>query len=115
MTPAIRIARVHDPAGPEDGARLLVDRVWPRGIAKARLKADAWLRDIAPSGGLRRWFGHDPAKWPDFRQRYRAELDANPEAVAEARHWLAQGPVTLLYAARDRDHNQAVVLRDYLA
>lgn len=111
----IQLARVSD--GPEAmvGARLLVDRIWPRGIPKARLQLDDWLRDIAPSTGLRKWFGHDPARWDEFRRRYRAELDANPDAVSQALGWCRKGPVTLLFWAKDREHNQAVVLRDYLA
>ncbi len=112
--PDIRIARVHDDVDRTTGARLLVDRVWPRGIAKAELRLDEWIRDVAPSTDLRTWFGHDPEKWQEFQERYRAELDANPEAVDRCLGWSREGPVTLLFAAKDRDHNQAVVLRRYL-
>lgn len=112
--PDIALARVYDPPGPEGRARLLVDRLWPRGIARAALGHDAWLREIAPSDGLRRWFHADPARHAEFADRYRAELDARPEAVARALDLCRQGPVTLLYAARERGQNHAVVLRDYL-
>ncbi|MBU3029553.1 DUF488 domain-containing protein [Paracoccus marinaquae] len=114
-TPDIRIARVYDADDDtKAGVRLLVDRIWPRGIRKADLQPDAWLRDIAPSTALRKWFGHDPAKWEEFRRLYAAELDARPEAVEAALDWCRRGPVTLLYGASDREHNQAVLLRDYL-
>jgi uncharacterized protein YeaO (DUF488 family) len=113
--PRIRIARIYD--GPEAmaGARLLVDRVWPRGLAKSELELDDWVREVAPSAGLRKWFAHDAAKWAAFRERYRDELDRNAEAVERCLDWCRKGPVTLLFAAEDREHNQAVVLRDYLA
>lgn len=110
----IRIARVYDDDAESAGARLLVDRLWPRGVAKADLHHDDWIRDVAPTAELRKWFGHDPAKWGDFRKRYIKELDANPDAVGRCLDWCGRGPVTLLYAAKDREHNQAVVLRDYL-
>lgn len=112
--PEIRIARVRDDAAATQGARLLVDRVWPRGLRKADLRLDDWLRDIAPSTGLRKWFGHDPERWDEFRARYQRELDANPAAVERGLNWCRKGPVTLLFGARDRELNQAVVLRDYL-
>ena len=88
--------------------------MWPRGVKKAELRHDAWIREVAPTTALRRWFGHDPAKWADFRERYLAELHDNPEAVERCLAWCRKGPVTLLFAARDREHNQAVVLRDHL-
>lgn len=96
------------------GARLLVDRLWPRGIAKADLPIDAWLKDVTPSPALRKWFGHDPAKWAEFGTRYRAELRDNPGAVASALDWCRRGPVTLIYAAKDTMHTHALVLRDHL-
>jgi len=110
----IRIVRVHelDPGVP--GARFLVNRLWPRGVARDALELDGWLRDAAPSDELRRWFGHDPARWAEFRRRYVAELDASPETWAPLRAAAAEGDVVLLYAARDREHNNAVVLRDHL-
>lgn len=107
--------RAYLPARKDDGVRLLVDRLWPRGLARQALAADAWLKDVAPSTALRTWFGHDPARWKTFRRRYFAELDAAPDAVAELRAHLApSGPTTLLFGARDEAHNNAVALRDYL-
>lgn len=110
----IRLKRVFDEAEARDGQRLLVDGVWPRGMTKAELQAEAWLRAIAPSTGLRRWFGHDPARWEDFRRRYFAELAENRDGLARLRPYLERGPVTLLYAARDEEHNNAVVLQQFL-
>lgn len=111
----IRVRRVHEPASPDDGLRLLVDRLWPRGLRKDQARADRWLRDIAPGDALRRWFAHDPQKWDAFRRRYFAELDSRPEAVAELRALLAAHPrVTLLYAAKDPEHNNAQALAEYL-
>ncbi|WP_322866215.1 DUF488 domain-containing protein [Aquicoccus sp. G2-2] len=110
----IHIARVYDDLDGVEGARLLVDRIWPRGIRKEALGHDDWLKDIAPSTELRKRFGHDPDKWQDFRARYRAELDDNPDAVERCLKWCRKGSVTLLYGAKDEAHNQAVVLRDYL-
>ena len=98
-----------------EGLRVLVDRLWPRGIARAELPVDLWLRDIAPSDALRRWFGHDPGRWTEFAERYRKELAARPETVEELLTLCRKGPVTLIYAARDEAHNNAVVLRDFLA
>lgn len=109
----LQLKRAYEPAEASDGRRILVDRVWPRGVSKDKLKA-LWLKDIAPSTALRTWFGHRPERWEEFRRRYFAELDANPEAVAELRGHLRAGRVTLLYGARDETHNQAVALRDYL-
>lgn len=112
---AFKIKRATEPAGKDDGARILIDRLWPRGQSKEKLKLTAWVRDVAPSTGLRKWFGHDPAKWEEFRKRYRAELDANPEAVAELQALLKQHPkATLLFMARDEKHANAVVLAEYL-
>lgn len=113
--PLVSLHRAYDPPAPDQGRRVLVDRLWPRGLSREALAADLWLRDIAPSDALRRWFGHDPDEWPAFRSRYMAELDANPEPVRQLRQLARNGPVALLYAAHDRDHNNAVVLRDYLA
>ena len=111
----ISIRRVYEPAAENEGRTVLVDRLWPRGISHAELGEDTpWLKDIAPSDALREWFGHDPAKWPEFRRRYAAELDANPGPVAQLRAMIAEGPVTLLFGAHDTQHNNAVALRDYL-
>jgi len=113
-SPVIRLKRIYAPASGEDGTRILVDRLWPRGISKARAALALWCRDAAPSTELRRWFGHDPDRWAAFRERYRAELRANDAALSSLRDLIRRGPVTLLYAARDEDHNEAVVLRDVL-
>lgn len=109
----ISLARVYDDDIP-DGARLLIDRVWPRGIAKSDLGHDDWIKDVAPSTQLRKWFGHDSDRWSAFRNQYMAELSDAKDAVDRCLHWCRKGPVVLLFAAKDRDHNQAVVLRDYL-
>lgn len=104
------LSRVYDKR-PAHGRVVLVERLWPRGIARATLHLDAWLKDVAPSTELRKWFSHDPAKWEEFRERYFAELDAHPAAWQEL---VTGGPVTLLYSSHDVDHNNAVALRDYL-
>lgn len=112
---AFKIKRATEPLTKADGARILIDRLWPRGQSKDKLKLTAWVKDIAPSTELRKWFGHDPAKWEAFRKRYRAELDANPEAVAELRGLLEEHPnATLLFMAHDAKHCNAVVLAEYL-
>ncbi len=110
----IQTKRVYQPAGPHDGTRYLVERLWPRGMKKEALKMDGWLKDVAPSNELRRWFGHDPAKWVEFQKRYGAELNqrrAAWEPLARAAH---RGRVTLLYSAHDEEHNNAVALKKYL-
>ena len=112
--PGIRIKRIYAPAEAADGARVLVDRLWPRGVSKARAALALWCKDAAPSTALRQWFGHEPARWAEFRRRYRAELQANGAALAPLRDLAARGTVTLLYAARDEQHNEAVVLREVL-
>ncbi|PMS11320.1 DUF488 family protein [Trinickia caryophylli] len=111
----IGLSRAYDAPGQDDGKRFLVDRVWPRGITKDVLRIEAWLRDVAPSTELRRWFAHDPGRWDEFAKRYRAELDANEAAWQPLAVAAAHGTLTLVYGARDREHNQAVVLREYLA
>jgi uncharacterized protein YeaO (DUF488 family) len=110
----IRLARVFDRDAPPAGRRFLVERLWPRGVRRADLPLDGWLRDVAPSTELRRWFGHDPARWHEFRRRYLAQLEASPDACRPLLDAARSGPVTLLYSARDREHNSAVVLRDHL-
>lgn len=115
MDSDVHVKRVYDPPAPADGRRFLVDRLWPRGIGRARLKLDGWLKEVAPSAELRKWFGHDPSRWEDFRQRYLAELEQKPDEVWEPLlEALKEGPVTLLYAASDREHNNAVVLQAWL-
>ncbi len=111
----IGVRRVYEEPGRDDGVRVLVDRLWPRGLRRETAAIDHWWRELAPSDTLRRWFGHDPARWDGFRTRYAAELDARPEALAAARKDVAGAPrITLLFAARDEAHNNAVALRDYL-
>jgi uncharacterized protein YeaO (DUF488 family) len=113
-TDRIAIKRIYLPPDEADGQRILVGRLWPRGVSKREAAVDVWLKDIAPSAGLRKWFGHDPAKWEDFRKRYRAELAENNEAVAQLREFIKEGRVTLLYGAHDEDHNQARVLLELM-
>ncbi len=110
----IVLARAYDPPEAMIGARLLVDRLWPRGVSKVHLQLDDWPKDVTPSTALREWFHADPERWPEFRSRYEAELAANPDAVEHCLAWCRKGPVTLLTAAHDRAHNHAVVLRDWL-
>ncbi len=112
MKPGVK--RVYDPPAKSDGLRILVDRLWPRGLSKQSAKIDHWLRDVAPSNRLRQWFAHDPAKWEEFKRRYAKELDRNPEAIAELRKLLSKHKATLLFAAKDAERNNAVVLRGYL-
>ena len=111
----ITLKRAYEPVSRADGVRFLVERLWPRGVAKADLGADAWLKEVGPSAELRQWFGHDPNKWDTFRRRYFRELDSRPEAwkpiVSAARRG---GTVTLVYSSHDTQHNNAVALRDYL-
>ncbi|MCU4160812.1 DUF488 family protein [Acidiphilium sp. AL] len=114
MTARLRLRRAYDPPAESDGTRVLVDRLWPRGLAKARAKIDLWLREIAPSDELRRAFGHDPAHWEAFCRSYRRELAENPEPVERLAELCRAGTVTLLFAAHDTEHNNAVVLRDML-
>ncbi len=114
MAPAISLKRVYDPPSPADGKRFLVDRLWPRGVSAASLRIDGWLKEVAPSDALRRWFGHDPRRWEEFVRRYHAELDARPESWAPLLEAAREGPITLLFSARDAAHNNAVALRAYL-
>ncbi len=111
----VKVKRAYEPPERGDGRRILVDRMWPRGVKKAEAAIDKWVRDIAPSAELRRWFGHRAERWPEFRRRYRAELKEHPELVEEIRDAAQVGPVTLVYAARDTAHNNAVVLQELLA
>jgi uncharacterized protein YeaO (DUF488 family) len=110
----IQTRRVYETPEPSDGTRFLVERLWPRGMKKEALKLDGWLKEVAPSAELRRWFGHDPAKWKEFRRRYFTELDQHPEAWQPIQEAARRGTVTLLYSARDTAHNSAVALKAYL-
>jgi uncharacterized protein YeaO (DUF488 family) len=111
-SPAIRLKRAYDDPSRDDGVRVLVERLWPRGLSKERAAVDLWLKDAAPSTELRQWFGHDPSKWPEFRRRYRAELRGRPAELEQLRRLAGGGPVTFVYGARDTEHNSAVVLRE---
>ncbi len=110
----LRLKRAYEPAEPEDGVRILVDRLWPRGVSKAKAHFDDWMKDIAPSTELRQWFGHDPVRWTEFQRRYHAELEQHGEQLDRLRALARKGVVTLVYGARDQEHNDAVVLRDVL-
>jgi uncharacterized protein YeaO (DUF488 family) len=110
----IQLKRVYDPENKTDGLRFLVERLWPRGIKKEDLKIDGWLKDAAPSGELRKWFNHDPAKWKEFQRRYFGELKKNPEAWAPILAAAENGHVTLLYSSRDAEHNNVVALKSFL-
>lgn len=110
----IRIKRVYEPYQAGDGRRYLVERLWPRGMKKENLRMDGWLKDVAPSGDLRRWFGHDPEKWGEFQRRYWTELDERPEFWQSLLDAARKGTVTLLFSAHDIEHNNAVVLKAYL-
>jgi uncharacterized protein YeaO (DUF488 family) len=111
---SIQIKRVYATPEAADGKRILVDRLWPRGLTKERARVDLWLKDVAPSTELRKWFGHDPAKWVEFNRRYRVELTKNREAFSFLKAEVAGGPVTLVYSAKDEKHNEAVVLKALL-
>jgi uncharacterized protein YeaO (DUF488 family) len=110
----IRLKRAYEAADKDDGARLLVERLWPRGLTKEKAAIDDWFKDISPSPALRKWYSHDPAKWKEFRRKYLAELRNNPDEVRRLRARVKKGPVTFVYAAKDEERNSAVVLRDYL-
>jgi uncharacterized protein YeaO (DUF488 family) len=110
----IRLKRAYQPAAADDGMRILVDRLWPRGLKKSDAAIDRWLKDIAPSTALRQWFAHDPARWPEFRRRYAAEIRRHPDQLAELRALARKGSVTLIFSARDELRNDAVVLRHVL-
>ena len=110
----VRIKRIYETPSRRDGRRVLIDRLWPRGVKKADAKIDQWMKEVAPSDQLRKWFGHDPERWQEFRRRYTAELATKSELLDELRKLAGTGPLTLAYSARDEAHNQAVVLRDTL-
>ncbi len=111
----IRIQRVYEKSERKDGTRILVDGIWPRGVSKASAHLDLWLKEVAPSTELRRWFGHDPARWEEFRSRYFAELADKEDATGQIRAAASKGDVTLVYSARDERHNNAVALKQYLS
>jgi uncharacterized protein YeaO (DUF488 family) len=110
----IKLKRVYEPASRIDGTRILVDRLWPRGLSKEDAAIDHWCKELAPSTALRQWFGHKPERWEEFRKRYKAELAQQPEALAELRGFARKGPITLLFAAHDELHNNAVVIHELL-
>lgn len=110
----LKVKRVYESATAADGERFLVERLWPRGIKKEKLKMKAWLKEVAPSPRLRSWFAHDPAKWQEFQKRYRAELESNPDAWKPLLEAARRGDVTLLYSARDTEHNSALLLKSFL-
>ena len=110
----VRLKRAYDPAAATDGSRVLIDRIWPRGVSREQAHLDEWARELAPSGELRRWFSHDPDRFAEFRRRYRAELTAQEAKLRELRQRARQGTLTLVYAARDTEHNDAVVLAELL-
>lgn len=110
----LKTKRVYESSEAGDGVRFLVERLWPRGMKKENLKMEAWLKDVAPSEGLRRWYAHDVLKWKQFQQRYRAELEKHPDAWKPILEAARRGPVTLLYSARDQEHNSALLLKSFL-
>ena len=110
----IRIKRVYEAPGTDDGTRILVDGLWPRGLSKAQARVNLWLKEIAPTAGLRAWFGHDPENWAEFRKRYKAELEKNRALVLKLGELLRRETVTLVYAAKDQQRNNAVVLKEHL-
>jgi uncharacterized protein YeaO (DUF488 family) len=110
----IQVKRVYEPAAKSDGFRVLVDRLWPRGLSKQDAHVDLWLREVGPSTALRKWFNHDPARWAEFQRRYHAELKEKTALLATIKKQAETGPVTLLYSAKDEQHNQAVAFRNFL-
>ena len=110
----IGIKRIYDTPSPHDGKRILIDRLWPRGLKKDVAAVDGWMKEVAPSDGLRKWFSHDPSKWLEFKKRYKKELEAKPELLGELKVNARHGTVTLVYAAKDTEHNNAVVLKEVI-
>lgn len=110
----IRMKRAYEAPSEDDGTRILVERLWPRGVSKEKAAIDVWLKELAPTPELRKWYGHDLVRWAEFRRRYLAELDDNPDAISDLKQRLSKGPVTFVYAAKDPEHNSALVLREYL-
>jgi len=114
MRRIIRLKRAYEEPAEDDGTRILVERLWPRGVTKERAAIDLWAKEVAPSPELRRWYGHDPARWAEFRRRYQAELEGRGEELGEIERRLSEGPVTFVFAAKDEGRNGAVVLKEYL-
>ena len=110
----IKLKRVYESADEADGKRILVERLWPRGLTKEKAQVDLWMKDVAPSTALRKWFDHDPAKWTEFQKRYRAELEDNSEQVAQLTEAIGKRKTTLVYGAKDEEHNAAIVLLEFL-
>jgi uncharacterized protein YeaO (DUF488 family) len=110
----VKLKRAYESPVPADGSRILIDRLWPRGISKKKAALDQWMKDIAPSAELRKWFGHNPARWDEFRRRYAAEVHKNSALLDQLRSFARHGPITLVYSAHDEVHNDAVVLRDLI-
>lgn len=110
----IVLKRVYESCSKEDGFRVLVDRLWARGLTKEKAHLDLWLKDVAPSTELRKWFDHDPEKWTEFKKRYKKEIEKNTEPVTLLKEKLKKGKLTLLYGAKDEEHNEAIVLKEYL-
>jgi uncharacterized protein YeaO (DUF488 family) len=110
----VQLKRAYEPSARGDGTRILIDRLWPRGFTKKAAAIDEWFKDISPSTGLRQWFGHDPARWKEFRRRYANEVRENPQQFERLRSLARQGRITLVYSAHDQAHNDAVVIRDLL-
>jgi len=113
-TDHVKLKRAYEPATADDGTRILIDRLWPRGVKKADAAIDRWVKNIAPSTALRKWFGHDPDRWAEFRRRYAAEVHQNPEQLSQLRALARQGRITLIFSAHDAIRNDAVALRDFL-
>jgi uncharacterized protein YeaO (DUF488 family) len=110
----IRLKRAYEPRSEDDGTRILVERLWPRGLTKDKAAIDLWVKDLAPSPELRKWYSHDVARWAEFCKRYVAELDNNGDAIRDLKQTLSEGPATFVYAAKDEEHNSALILKDYL-
>ena len=112
---SIAVKRIYEPAAPEDGYRVLVDRIWPRGLSKERAAVDEWLKEVAPTTELRRWFDHVPERWPEFRKRYAAELESHEDALTPLRKRARRGKITLLFGAKEERYNNAVALKAFLS
>ena len=110
----VKLKRAYEPPAPDDGTQVLIDRLWPRGISKERAAIDQWMKDISPSTKLRKWFGHDPARWDEFRRRYENEVRQNTDLLDQLRSLARHGPITLVYSAHDEEHNDAVELRELI-